>query len=64
MTYADLSFVTWCSIAEGLLKQLGRWEGFEERFPTYTAWLMALRSLESVKKVEEQVARGRAANGL
>lgn len=64
VTYADLSFVTWASIAEGLLKQLGRWEGFEARFATYAAWLAALRCMESVKKVEEGVARGRAENGL
>ncbi|KAL1606538.1 Transcriptional regulator ure2 [Paraconiothyrium brasiliense] len=64
MTYADLSFITWSSVAEGLLKQLGKWENFEERFPVYTKWLAAMRRLDSVKKVEEQVAKGRAANGL
>jgi len=64
ITYADLSFVTWSSIAEGLLKPLDKWDGFEEKFPAYTAWLVAMRRVESVKKVEEQVARGRAANGL
>ncbi|KAJ4356523.1 glutathione S- transferase, nitrogen catabolite repression regulator [Didymosphaeria variabile] len=64
VTYADLSFITWSSVAEGLVKQLGKWEGFEERFPTYTGWLAAMRRLDSVKKVEEQMAKGRAANGL
>lgn len=64
VTYADLAFLTWSSVAEGLLKQLGRWDRFEARFATYSAWLGAMRSMESVKKVEEQIARGRAANGM
>lgn len=64
VTYADLSFVTWCQVGEGLLKELGRWEGFWERFPNYVAWIAGIRDLDSVKKIEEHMARGRAANGL
>ncbi|KAK7182539.1 glutathione S-transferase [Paraphaeosphaeria sporulosa] len=64
MTYADLSFEAWSTIGEGLLKHLGKWEGFEQQFPTYTAWLASMRSLESVKVVEEEAARGMAAHGL
>jgi len=36
LTYADLSFITWSSVGEGLLKELGKLEGFEEKFPKYT----------------------------
>ncbi|KAJ4294131.1 glutathione S- transferase, nitrogen catabolite repression regulator [Kalmusia sp. IMI 367209] len=64
MTYADLSFVTWSSVANGLLKQLDKLAGFEEKFPRYTKWLKDMGSREAVQKIEDQMARGRAEHAL
>lgn len=63
-TYADLAFVTWSAIGEGLLKQLGKYEGFEEKFPKYIAWLKRIQEREDVKKILARMAQGRADHGL
>jgi glutathione S-transferase len=63
-TYADLSFVTWASVGEGLLRELGKLHEFEERFPRYKRWLGAIEQRESVRKIRESMARGRAEHGL
>ncbi|KZF25884.1 glutathione S-transferase [Xylona heveae TC161] len=63
-TYADLSFVTWAVIGEGLLHEIGQADRLEEKFPRYTAWLKALKGREKVAKCLEVIAKGRAAHGL
>jgi glutathione S-transferase len=63
-TYADLSFRTWASVGEGLLRELGKFEGFEENYPHYTAWLKTMDELDSVKKIQGLMAKGRAEHGL
>lgn len=63
-TYADLSFVTWTSVAEGLLRELNKLDGLETRYPRYTEWLTKMEERESVKKIRERMARGRAEHGL
>lgn len=64
MTYADLSFVTWASVGEGLLKELGKLERFDGKFPNYTEWLKKMEGREAVKKIKDRMARGRAEHGL
>ena len=63
-TYADLSFVTWASVGEGLLRELNKLEGVEERFPGYAKWLKTMEQRESVSMIRERMARGRAEHGL
>lgn len=63
-TYADLSFVTWAAVGEGLLKQLDRMGGFQEKYPKYVAWLERLGARDDVKKIHDRMAEGRKAHGL
>lgn len=63
-TYADLSFVTWASVGEGLLREVGKFEGLAEKSPRYTAWLERLHGMEGVEKVQGLMAKGRAEHGL
>ena len=63
-TYADLSFVTWSAVGEGLLKQLGKFDGFQEKYPKYVAWMERMGAREDVKKIHERMAKGRADHGL
>ena len=63
-TYADLSFVTWCSVGEGLLRELGKWEGVESKYPEYVAWLARSVERREVQEVREKMAKGRKALGL
>ena len=63
-SYADLSFVTWSAVGEGLLKQLGRMEEFGERFPRYVGWLEMMGRRDDVREIQERMARGRAEHGL
>jgi glutathione S-transferase len=62
-TYADLSFVTWAYLGYGLLKQLNKSEEIE-KYEKYTAWMKSLESRETVKKVLDSIAKGRAEHGL
>ncbi|KAH8891517.1 glutathione S-transferase [Thozetella sp. PMI_491] len=64
LTYADLSFVTWASTGEGLLKELSKADGLEEKYPRYTQWLATMEGRAGVKKIRDEMARGRAAHGL
>ncbi|QIW97592.1 hypothetical protein AMS68_003110 [Peltaster fructicola] len=63
-TYADLSFVTWAAVGEGQLKELEKYDGFEDKYPLYTAWLNRLGEREEVKKIRARMAKGRADHGL
>ncbi|KAL2843917.1 glutathione S-transferase [Aspergillus pseudoustus] len=65
-TYADLAFVTWAGVGEGLLLELGRadTEGLREEYPRYTAWMAAMRAREKVAWCAERIAEGRSAHGL
>jgi glutathione S-transferase len=64
MTYADLSFITWATVGEGLVKELGKLEEFEKKFPSYTQWMKKMEELGAVKRIRDQMARGRAEHGL
>lgn len=63
-TYADLSFVTWAGIGEGLLQELERSEGFEARYPLYSAWLGRMRARPAVRKAMEDIAKARQEHNL
>lgn len=63
-TYADLSFVTWAGIGEGVLKEVGKLDGIAEKYPKYTAWLKALAERPEVKVINERIAKARAEHGL
>ncbi|KAM0692553.1 hypothetical protein Q7P36_007107 [Cladosporium allicinum] len=41
-TFADLSFVTWNLVGEGLLKELGKLQDLDVKYPNYAAWMDAL----------------------
>lgn len=62
-SYADLSFVTWNAIGEGLFKELGRTSEFE-KFPLYQAWVRRLDERAEVRKVKGIMAKARAEHGL
>ncbi|KAL3451858.1 glutathione S-transferase [Aspergillus insuetus] len=65
-TYADLSFVTWAGVGEGLLVELGRADKakLESDYPLYSAWMGAMRQREQVAECAVKIAEGRAAHGL
>jgi len=63
-TFADLSFVTWNLVGEGLLKELGTLQDFEVKYPMYTAWMSALCKREDVSKILDRMAKGRAEHGM
>jgi glutathione S-transferase len=62
-TYADLSFVTWAVVGEGLLHELNRADKLVE-YPRYNAWLKSLKEREGVAKCLAIISEGRAAHGL
>lgn len=62
-TYADLSFVTWALVGEGLLRELGKVEQLGE-YRQYNAWMKRLGERPEVGKVREQMAKGRKEHGL
>lgn len=64
LTYADLSFITWSSVGEGLLKELDKLDGIEHKFPSYAKWMKEMGERETVKSIRDRVARGRAEHGL
>ena len=63
-TYADLAFLSWSFVADGLLKQLDKMDGFDEKYQSYVDWINRMNSRESAKKVTALMAKGRAAHGL
>lgn len=63
LTYADLSFITWASVGKGLLKELGR-DSEINKYTKYAAWIKAMEERDSVKKIQDSMAKGRAAHGL
>ena len=64
MTYADLCFVTWAGTGDGILKDLGKTEGMGEKYPNYTGWMNAMRERPVAKRIQEDIARERAAHNL
>jgi glutathione S-transferase len=62
-TYADLSFVTWSHIAEGLFAQFGK-SDIPDRYPRYSSWYRAMNERVSVKEAVASIAAGRAEHGL
>jgi glutathione S-transferase len=63
-TFADLSFVTWNLVGEGLLKELGKLQDLKVKYPSYAAWMDALCKREDVGKIRDRMAKGRAEHGL
>lgn len=63
MTYADLSFVTWAWIGDGLMKELGK-PALGSSFPEYGKWMQKMEAREVVKNVKDQMGRARAEHGL
>jgi glutathione S-transferase len=63
-TYADLSFHTWASVGEGLLRELGELDGFADKYPLYTAWIERMDRMDAVKRISAAMAKGRAEHGL
>ncbi|KAF2736016.1 glutathione S-transferase [Polyplosphaeria fusca] len=63
-TYADLAFVTWAAVGEGLLKEMGKYDGFEEKFPTYVDWMRRLGERGEVRAIKERMQKGREQHGL
>jgi hypothetical protein len=47
-----------------LLKELGKLEEFEQKFTIYTKWMRKMEEREAVKKIRDQMARGRAEHDL
>lgn len=62
-TYADLAFVTWAAVGEGLIAELGH-ESLAGQFPHYARWMAAMGRRESVRKVKDLMAQGRRDHGL
>jgi glutathione S-transferase len=63
-TFADLSFVTWNLVGEGLLAELGRHRGLEDKYPGYTAWTKCLDERDDVRRIRDRMAEGRLEHGL
>lgn len=63
-TYADMAFVTWAGVAEGLFRELGRWEEIEEQFERYNRWIETLREREAVRIILEKMKKGRVEHGF
>jgi glutathione S-transferase len=63
-TFADLSFVTWNLVGEGLLKELGKLQDLDVKYPSYAAWMYALFKRDDVGKIRDRMAKGRAEHGL
>lgn len=62
-TYADLSFVTWAAIGEGLLTELGQGDALKS-YTNYASWITSLKGREKVAGCLETIAKGRADHGL
>lgn len=52
-SYADLVFVSWQSIAPGVLEGLGRWE--KDEYPYVRDWLAKMVKREGIERVIEEV---------
>ncbi|KAJ5134300.1 Ribosomal protein S15P [Penicillium atrosanguineum] len=63
-TYADLSFITWNGVGEGLLQELNKADKLEEDYPRYTAWMKSLKGREKVARCMALIAEARVAHGL
>jgi glutathione S-transferase len=63
MTYADLSFVTWAWIGDGLMKELGN-PALGSSFPEYVKWMQRMEEEDVVKSIKDRISRARADHGL
>jgi glutathione S-transferase len=63
-TFADLSFVTWNLVGEGLLVELGRSGGLAEKYPQYAAWMKRMEERDDVRSIRQRMVQGRAEHGL
>lgn len=62
-TYADLSFVTWAHVADGMFEQTGTAD-LLAKYPSYRKWLAAMGERPSVKECLSAIQEGRAEHGL
>ena len=62
-TYADLSFVTWSHVMDGMLKQMDR-KSVLDQHPFYLEWLRKMGERPSVSKCIEAIRKGRLEHGL
>jgi glutathione S-transferase len=62
-TYADLAFVTWAHVAEGMFAQTGTLAVLE-KYPAYMAWLKRMGEKDSVRESVDAIKQGRKAHGL
>jgi glutathione S-transferase len=63
LTYADISFVTWSWIADGLMQQYGK-PALGDLFPEYGKWMQRMEERETVKDIKDRMTRARADHGL
>lgn len=63
-TFADLSFVTWNLVGEGLLVELDRSAGLKEKHPQYAAWMKRLEERDDVRVIKQRMIQGRAEHGF
>ena len=63
-TFADLSFVTWNLVGEGLLAELGSSGGLKEKYPRYASWMKHLEERDDVSSIKKRMLQGRLEHGL
>lgn len=63
-TFADLSFVTWNLVGEGLLAELGSSGGPKGKYPRYAAWMKRLEERDDVGSIKQRMLQGRLEHGL
>ncbi|CAD0100774.1 unnamed protein product [Aureobasidium mustum] len=63
-TYADISFVAWAATGEGLLRELQKDVGLEEKYPHYYAWFAALKERPVIARALQEIVAQRRAHGL
>lgn len=63
-TYADISFVTWAATGEGLLRELQKGAGLEEKYPHYHAQFATLKERPVIARALQEIVAQRRAHGL
>ncbi|GAB7332119.1 hypothetical protein MBLNU13_g03999t1 [Cladosporium sp. NU13] len=63
-TFADLSFVTWNLVGEGLLAELGKSGGLKRKYARYAAWMKRLEERDDVGRIKQRMLQGRVEHGL
>ena len=63
-TFADLSFVTWNLVGEGLLAELGRLGGVKGKYLRYASWMKRMEERDDVCSIKKRMLQGRVEHGL